>query len=204
MRGQYIKNCFSNFLSQIKSEMKVSCIYTAASVNRAPHCLAWAPDNDVIIFGSCDAISVAELDARSACLKITQTLAGHSARVNCVRWISGNAFVSASSDGTVRTWIKNGLAGFTGLSCLKGHSGSVTCVDGFENSAESFLLASASADSSIKVWNVSSTEALSTDPAQTIPIHRKGFALDIRYSEDPNILDLSGIEMALTCSVSNG
>jgi len=166
--------------------MDISCIYTAASVNRAPHCLAWAPQNDVIVFGSSNAIAVATLDAESACLKIEQTLAGHTARVNCVRWLSSNTFASASTDGTLRTWIDSGSGRFIGLACLKGHGGSVTCVDGYRfEKNESFVMASASADSSIKVWNVSKSES-SSEALQTIPIHRNGFALDLRVIEGPS------------------
>ena len=166
--------------------MDINCIYTAASVNRAPHCLAWAPHNDVIIFGSSNAVTVAKLDAESACLKIEQTLAGHTARVNCVRWLSGNTFASASTDGTVRTWSNSGSGEFNRLACLKGHGGSVTCVDGYQiEKNESYVIASASADSSIKVWNAPKSESVS-EALQTIPIHRNGFALDLRVIEGPS------------------
>ena len=73
-------------------ELDVECLYTAASVNRTPHCLAWsplndalgspasdaitsdAPANDVIIFGSSDAVCVANLE--NGCVKIVETLSG--------------------------------------------------------------------------------------------------------------------------------
>jgi WD40 repeat protein len=163
--------------------MDVECIYTAASVNRTPHCLAWSPDDDVIIFGSSDAIVVAELVDGS--VKIISTLAGHSSRVNCVRWISKDAFVSASTDATIRTWIRlKGSTTFTQSTCLKGHGSSVTCVDGLELD-DSFVLASTSADSTIKVWKVPKSESAS-EILETIPIHRNGFAFDLRILEGPN------------------
>lgn len=164
--------------------MEIECVYTAASVNRTPHCLSWSPTNDVIIFGTSDAVAVAELD--DGCVSIVSTLAGHKARVNCVRWISDDAFASASTDATVRTWARrNGSISYTESACLKGHGGSVTCVDGLEFN-ESFVLASASADSSVKVWKVPSEVESSPGVVQTIPVHRNGFALDLRIAEGPN------------------
>ena len=167
--------------------MELECVYTAASVNRAPHCLAWSPADDVVIFGTSDAVAVAELD--DGCVRIVSTLAGHKSRVNCVRWISDDAFASASTDATVRTWLRrSGSTSFAESACLKGHAGSVTCVDGLEV-CKAFLLASASADSTVKVWKVAKPE-IETESSpvvlQTIPVDRNGFALDLRIAEGPN------------------
>jgi len=131
--------------------MEVECIYTSASVNRTPHCLAWSPaSDDVIVFGASDSVAVAELDDGS--VKIVATLSGHASRVNCVRWLSPDAFVSASTDATARIWSRR-KGRFTESACLKGHGASVTCSDGLDL-GDSFLLATAAADSTIKIWRV--------------------------------------------------
>ena len=166
--------------------MEVECIYTAASVNRTPHCLAWSPSDDVIIFGACDSVAVAELS--HGAIRIVSTLSGHTSRVNCVRWISNDAFISTSTDTTARIWCRqNGLADITSSACLKGHASSVTCADGLDL-GDSFLFATAAADSAVKIWHVpkdGAEDGPHAEVIQTIPIFRSGFSLDLRIIEGP-------------------
>lgn len=162
--------------------MEVNCVYIAASVNRSPHCLSWHQQEGCVIFGTCNAVGVAQLE--EGCIKIKQTLVAHTDRVNCVQWISDRIFVSASTDGTARLWTKaDGI--YTNVACLKGHGGSVTCAHGFEDQeSECVRIATASNDSTIKLWRYTKLDD-TPESNQTIAIHRNGFALDLKLVSGP-------------------
>ena len=81
---------------------------------------------------------------------------GHTDRVNCVRWVSENIFLSSSADKSIIVW-KEAEDGSTSnrydpIVKLKGHSSTVTVVDGVLLRDGNILVASASGDSTLKLW----------------------------------------------------
>lgn len=92
-------------------------------------------------------------------------LCQHKNRVNSVRWIRHKnglpetEFVSASSDCTAIVWTRINDYNFIPTSVLKGHESTVTVVDGIyvsdrnvESAKQTAIIATASVDSSVKVW----------------------------------------------------
>jgi WD40 repeat protein len=85
--------------------------------------------------------------------------------VNSVRWIRRkgglpeNEFVSASSDCTAVVWTRTSGYDFSATAILKGHQSTVTVADGIYvpsrnlgSSKQAAIIATASVDSSVKVW----------------------------------------------------
>lgn len=85
---------------------------------------------------------------------ITETLIGHKDRVNSVKWIAKEdsheetEIISCANDGDVILWH---LGASNTSNILKGHTGSVTSVDGTYVD-DVLTLVSSSADSTIKIW----------------------------------------------------
>lgn len=126
----------------MKKDLSINAVYIAASCNRVPHCLSLK--SNTLLYGACNAILVSKVSTDdSESIQSLQTLVKHSDRVNCVRWISEQHFVSTSTDKTAVLW-KN----FSCEAVLRGHTGSVTCADGISDN----LVVTASADSSMRIW----------------------------------------------------
>lgn len=151
--------------------MKVEVDYISAACNQAPHVLALR--NETLIYGACNAVIEVSIDSENKCMKTKRSAVGHSDRVNCVRWLDDDYFVTGATDKTVCLW-KN----LEVLATLKGHEESVTCVDGLIGHG---LIVSGSADSSLKIWRKNSEESWSC--CQSIPCPKQGFVLDISVIE---------------------
>ena len=143
--------------------------YVSVGVNRSPHCIDWRGDEGIYAAGN--AIVRAKTDGDS--LECIGSLLSHTDRVNSVSFIGGDEvnFVSSATDGTVVFW-----SSFAPSHTLKGHEGSVNVAVGTQiEGGKKFLVASASADSTIKVWSVhrdGEEHALE----DSIAVPRSGFA----------------------------
>ena len=84
---------------------------------------------------------------------LTNTLTGHTNRVNDMSLVNEKLLASASADFTVKIW--NYLNGSL-ISTLLGHTASVNALKVLSllSSSSSFILASASYDTNILVWNL--------------------------------------------------
>jgi WD40 repeat protein len=149
-------------------------LYVSVGVNRSPHCIDWNGDDLIYAAGSAVVRAKCETDGPNC----VDTMVAHSDRVNCVSFVSTSShFVSGSTDGTVVFW-----SDFAARQTFKGHTGSVTSVAGLQldGSSDKFVLASASADSSIRIWMVSGAEG---DLDETIVVPKSGFANDLRLHQ---------------------
>ncbi|KAI0222330.1 Elongator complex protein 2 [Lamellibrachia satsuma] len=138
----------------------VETCYTSCGYNRTPHCVDWGK-NGLICYGACWSIALYKPEFPSS---VVATLAGHKGRVESVQWIrkSNNdvedELVSASADCSAIVWQNRGTGTkFGAVAVLKGHSATVTMATGMYVPGSSVdctctLIATTSADSSVKVW----------------------------------------------------
>ena len=120
---------------------------------------------------------------------------GHSDRVNCVRWVTDELFVTSSTDKSVIVWKedKRNKNSYTYDSIIKltGHSASVTVVDGVMLTDGSLILASASGDSTLKIWHcpiLDNNETIEGICLQTVTFKGGSFALDIKVTFLPDLI----------------
>jgi len=85
--------------------------------------------------------------------KILFTLVEHTKRVNTVKWLDHGKLISGGDDGNAIFW-ELGETGATKSIPLKGHTNGVNAVDGVRRQDGSWLLATAAADSTIKLWSL--------------------------------------------------
>ena len=119
---------------------------------------------------------------------------GHTDRVNCVRWVSENIFLSSSADKSIIVW-KEAEDGSTSnrydpIVKLKGHSSTVTVVDGVLLRDGNILVASASGDSTLKLWYCRIADQGETsvgECVQTIMFKGGSFAIDVKMSFMPSL-----------------
>lgn len=133
----------------------------------------------------------------SSC-KIVHTFVEHTARVNCVKWIRSSMdepveFVSGSNDQTCILWKVTNIqsnAPTIATQKLQGHVGGVTVVEAIYI-GECLTIATASTDSTIKLWRKSDDNVLTC--VQTISLGN-GLCFSIRMCRLP---DTEAILMAI-------
>ncbi len=81
--------------------MQVNTKYISAGCNQAPHALSLHQDN--LIYGACNGIIKAKI-CEGDRITAQKCLTGHEGRVNCVRWLDKDFFVSSSTDKTICIW----------------------------------------------------------------------------------------------------
>ncbi len=178
------------FFQVTMTRAELERVYISTGCNRSPNCLAWR--EDLLLYASCDSVVVA---ARSSVgegpLEAIATLCGHSARVNCVRWVEGENgaryFTSASADGTAAVWTRKrkdgdeGRVSFEKASVLKGHSEGVTVSGGVEVESSSILVATTSSDCTIRTWLVDPEQQEAADHKEKTRIDLgRGMCMDLR------------------------
>ena len=156
--------------SAVRTETMLDLVYLSVGVNRSPQCIDWRGDE--VIYAAGNAVVRARIDGDS--LECTGSLLSHTDRLNSVSFVGGDDgnFVSSSTDGTVVFW-----SSFAPAHTLRGHEGSVNVAVGtqIEGGGNKFLVASASADSTIKVWSVYS-DRVEHALEESIAVPRSGFA----------------------------
>ncbi|MBD2744526.1 caspase family protein [Coleofasciculus sp. FACHB-1120] len=100
--------------------------------------------------------------------KLLQTIEGHTAPVNRISFsANGQLLASASADGTVKIWSLDTKSSFqaTFVKRIKAHNAEVLDVSFSPdtNNQDTPLLASASADKTIRFWNISNTIKTSSE-----------------------------------------
>ena len=119
---------------------------------------------------------------------------GHTDRVNCVRWVSENIFLSSSADKSIIVWKEAEDSStsnrYEPIVKLKGHSSTVTVVDGVLLRDGNILVASASGDSTLKLWYcriADQGETSAGECVQTIMFKGGSFAIDVKMSFMPSL-----------------
>ena len=115
-----------------------------------------------------------------------QTFVKHTKRVNTVRWLSLSHFISGSDDGLALFW---SIETLTSPQCcyMRGHTSGVNAVDGLQSadSKGKWLLATAAADSTIRLWSIGASNDSEAECIQIIPIKDNGFCFCLRMFEMP-------------------
>ncbi|XP_050542777.1 elongator complex protein 2 [Daktulosphaira vitifoliae] len=143
----------------IKDEI-VTPVYVSCSINSTPHCLDWGP-NGLVIFGSSHAVHMYDPCINDDCDgKIISTFLNHTKRVNSVKWVQHMCndqitqdFVSCSADNTAVLWEGVQPSGFYRHNeKLIGHTDVVTSSDALRLSNNTFYIATASGDCTVRAW----------------------------------------------------
>ncbi len=170
---------------------KLAPTYISAGCNRSPNCLAWR--GDVLLYASANSVVVASRsESASSTLEARATFCGHEGRVNCVRWLEGGTragtdlFFTASADGTSAVWRRRSNLQFERTRKLCGHTRAVTLVSAVSITEDQsrLLIATASADCSIRLWKVddSSNKSDSAAEAASVLDLGRGLCTDIRLA----------------------
>ena len=149
-------------------------VYVSVGVNRSPHCIDWSGDEVIYAAGN----AVVRAKSRGDSLECVDTMVSHTDRVTSVSFVRGGGenFISSSTDGTAVFW-----SSFAPSHTLKGHDGSVSVAVGIQidDVGDKFLVASASSDSTIKVWSIC-RERKECTLDDSIAVPKSGFANALR------------------------
>ncbi|XP_071811428.1 elongator complex protein 2-like [Apostichopus japonicus] len=173
--------------------------FICSGCNRLPNCVDWG-SNGLIAFGAENSLALYKFHNNNAAGAIRNLLKGHKGKVHCVKWLQQNLkpakaedgleIISGAADNEIIIWrIQNGI--HQAQSHLQGHNGVVTAVDGvyIPSVDGSFperphtLLASASVDSTVKIWQRNEGEE-AFQLLQSISFGN-GFALDVALAIFP-------------------
>ncbi|EDW01131.1 probable elongator complex protein 2 [Drosophila grimshawi] len=155
--------------------MQVTNLYTSVACNRTTECADWGPGG-LIAYGACNAVAVLDPRYNGNSAKILFTLVEHTKRVNTVKWLDEYQLISGADDGNAVLWQLDDLGAEKRL-LLKGHESGVNAVDGVRRPTGVWLLATAAADNSIKVWQMQPNNDISC--LQTIQL-AGGFCFSLR------------------------
>lgn len=177
----------------------VQSCYISCAYNRTPHCCDWG-NNGIICYGACNAVAVYDPKYCYGGGQVLYTLNGHKARVNCVKWVHGKdiltetQFVSGSNDCTAIIWTNN-LGTYELSHVLKGHECSVTVTDGIYLSEKHLVVATASVDSTIRVWE--QTDGKDIVCKGVVTLQSSGLCLSV------SLTSLSASEFLLACGTDD-
>ncbi|XP_030381298.1 probable elongator complex protein 2 [Scaptodrosophila lebanonensis] len=168
--------------------MNVENLYTSVACNRTTECADWGP-NGLIAFGACNAIAVLDPNYNGNSAKILHTYVQHTKRINTVKWLDGNHLFSGGDDGKAFLWeLETPTTATPQFTALNGHTGGVNAVDGVQHIKGTWLLATAAADSSLKLWLYEkNSRAISC--FQTIQLNG-GFCFSLRLTLLPKSCDV--------------
>ncbi|XP_023297424.2 probable elongator complex protein 2 [Lucilia cuprina] len=164
--------------------MSVENIYTSIGCNRTTESADWG-NNGLIVFGACNAVAIYDPQFKQYSAKITHTYVRHTKRVNTVRWLKSQQqdkemyCLSGSDDKLAILWNVENLDEIKSYE-LKGHESGVNAVDGLQRSNGEWLLATAAADSTIKLWYFGSNDV---EPICKQTLHlNTGFCFTLRLT----------------------
>ncbi|KAH8405971.1 hypothetical protein KR215_001002 [Drosophila sulfurigaster] len=161
--------------------MQITNLYTSVACNRTTECADWGPTG-LIAYGGCNAVVVLNPRYNGNSAKILYTLVEHTKRVNTVKWLDDQHLLSGGDDGNAVLWQLDDTGAKKRI-VLKGHSSGVNAVDGVRLSTELWLLATAAADNSIKLWHLQQNDEISC--IQTVELNG-GFVFSLRLTLLPH------------------
>ncbi|XP_019751508.1 elongator complex protein 2 [Hippocampus comes] len=162
--------------------LRLETCHIACSANRTPNVVSWGRGG-TIAFGTCHSIALYDPQER----RVLSMLNGHTARVNAVQWVHKEDgapethLVSGGTDSRLLLWAAHNGKFVQSVQC-KGHTGAVCAVDALYAGA-SILVASAAADSSVRLW-------LCGDANEAVCLHSltfgSGFVMDVSLALLPS------------------
>ncbi|KAM9823630.1 elongator complex protein 2 [Neosynchiropus ocellatus] len=120
-------------------------------------------------------------------MKVLNVLNGHTKRVNAVQWVHGQDcapethIVSGGSDNSVLIWEVQNTEFIRRVEC-KGHTGGVFAVDGIHLNPSELLVASSSADCTVRLWLFKGSQDVECLHVLTFG---RGFMMDVALSMLP-------------------
>ncbi|CAD5119082.1 DgyrCDS7727 [Dimorphilus gyrociliatus] len=165
----------------MKPMLSIKNSYVSSSCNKCPHTLDWI-NNGYVCYGTNNGLAYYQPFELTGDLK---TVAAHNGTVNCVRWVKTgckgepDTLVAASSDKTASVWklTDNTL---TNVGRLIGHTSPVNICVGAFDPAIGLIIATGSADSTIKIWTKTDEMNDNYECIETISLGN-GFALSMDY-----------------------
>lgn len=166
--------------------------YISVACNRNPLCLDWGL-NGLVAFGAHNSVALYQPGSEGSDGKIECVLYGHKDRVNCVKWISKedqagqeNELVSGGIDSVALIWKYSGNK-WIQCDSLIGHNGAIIALSaiviGGDAADSRTLVATASADSTVKIWQREGPEG-NFKCSDTINLEG-GFAFSVALSTLP-------------------
>eukprot|EP00761_Pharyngomonas_kirbyi_P001902 gb/GECH01001906.1/.p1 GENE.gb/GECH01001906.1/~~gb/GECH01001906.1/.p1 ORF type:complete len:809 (+),score=191.80 gb/GECH01001906.1/:1-2427(+) len=151
--------------------------FLSIGCNRVANCAAWGI-NELYAFAAGSFVGLYDQKKQN----VVKTLKGHTKRVNSVCWIPNlrqgfnerwftpeNELVSGSVDKNIIVWKKDSESQeWIKSDTLKGHTNSVTNLATLALESGETLIASASADSTVRLWRRESSSQSSWEQIQTI------------------------------------
>ncbi|XP_077599517.1 elongator complex protein 2 [Stigmatopora nigra] len=157
------------------ASLRIETCHVACSANRTPNVVSWGRGG-MLAFGSCNSVAIYDPKERI----ILSILNGHTGRVNAVQWIhkedcaAETHLVSGSTDSRLLVWAAQNGKFVQSVEC-KGHTGAICAVDAIYV-GESILVASAAADSSVRLWRCENAKEAQCLHTQTFGA---GFMMDV-------------------------
>ncbi|TRY84309.1 hypothetical protein DNTS_025420 [Danionella cerebrum] len=153
----------------------VDTCYVSCCANRTPNTVSWGRGG-LIAFGTCNSVAIYNPKE----IRVVELLNRHTGRVNAVQWVHNpdrsleTHLISGGSENNVIIWEKcDGK--FRASALCSGHLGPVCAVDAVCLSSSDLLVASASSDSTVKLWTWTPDKA---ECLQTIPF-TSGFMMNV-------------------------
>ncbi|KAK9860355.1 hypothetical protein WJX84_004348 [Apatococcus fuscideae] len=114
-------------------------------------CSAVSPDRSGAVFGSSDhALYTVDMMSGKKSRTLYGRSNGHAEWVSCCKYLPDGRIVSGAMDSKVCVWAAKGVSSQT----LEGHSGAVSALEVLKNQGTGVLVASASYDKSIRLWQM--------------------------------------------------
>ncbi|KAG8240401.1 hypothetical protein J437_LFUL002544 [Ladona fulva] len=185
--------------------MAVETMYTSVACNWSRYSTDWG-FNNLICFGACNSVAICDPE-KDDYGSITNTLCHHKSMVNSVRWIKSQndaeetEILSTSCDATACIWRRIEDGTYELVQSLEGHSEDVIVGDGIKSNClnkDSFVIATASTDSTIKIWTDKKENMLKC--IQTIDLLRE-MCFEIRLNYLPGTSNLLMICANTDCRI---
>ena len=164
--GEILASCGADHTIKLWNVSDGVCIKTLIGHRHETFCVAFSPDGNILASASGDC-TVKLWDIGSG--KCIKTLVGHTDWVRCVAFSPEGILASSGADNKIKLWNINGEC----LATLTEHQSWVRSI---AFSPHRQILASASGDHTIKIWNYYTGECIKTYTGHTNSVYSVAFS----------------------------